>query len=94
MSNNNAGNTAISAGTYHKSLLETNGKIVAPTNVAMKGAKSILMKPGFEVKAGSILRQLLKVVRLLRVHIVFQQQRLQIQILIIFNLHQSMAKYL
>ncbi|RZK69396.1 MAG: SusC/RagA family TonB-linked outer membrane protein, partial [Pedobacter sp.] len=46
----------VAAGTYHKSLLETNGKIVAPTQVTMKGAKSIVMKPGFEVKAGSIFR--------------------------------------
>jgi hypothetical protein len=56
LSNNNVGNTAIVAGTYHKSLLETDGKVVVPTDVTMKGAKSILMKPGFEVKAGAIFR--------------------------------------
>lgn len=56
LTNNNIGNTAIVARTYHKSLLETNGKIVAPTDVAMKGAKSILMKPGFEVIAGGVFK--------------------------------------
>lgn len=56
LSNNNVGSTAIVAGTYHKSLLETDGKVVAPTNINLKGAKSIVMQPGFEVKAGSVLR--------------------------------------
>ena len=56
LSNNSVGNTAIAAGTYHKSLLETDGKVVSPTQVTMKGAKSILMKPGFEVKPGSVFR--------------------------------------
>lgn len=54
LSNNNAGNTAIVAGTYHKSLLETTGTVESPSNVSMKGAKSVTMKPGFQVKAGSI----------------------------------------
>lgn len=56
VSNNTSGNTAIAAGTYHKSLLETDGKVVSPTEVTMKGAKSIVMKPGFEVKPGSVFR--------------------------------------
>jgi hypothetical protein len=54
LANNAAGNTSIAAGTYHKSLLESNGKIVSPTNVTMKGAKSIVMQPGFEVRNGAI----------------------------------------
>lgn len=54
LNNNNIGNTAISAGTYHKSLLETTGTVETPSNVTMKAAKSVTMKPGFQVKAGSI----------------------------------------
>lgn len=56
VSNNTAGNTAIAAGTYHKSLLETDGDVVSPTLVTMKGAKSVVMKPGFEVKTGGIFK--------------------------------------
>jgi hypothetical protein len=56
VSNNNLSNTAIAAGTYHKSLLETDGKVVSPTLVTMKGAKSVVMKPGFEVKTGGIFK--------------------------------------
>lgn len=54
LTNNNAGNTAIVSGTYHKSLIETAGTVQSPSNVTMKSAKSVTMKPGFEVKAGSI----------------------------------------
>lgn len=56
LANNNVGNTALMAGTYHKSLLETTGTVESPTSVTMKGAKSVLMKPGFQVKAGSIFK--------------------------------------
>ena len=54
LTNNNAGNTAIVGGTYQKSLLETIGTVETPSNVTMKAAKSVTMKPGFQVNAGSI----------------------------------------
>lgn len=54
LTNNNAGNTAIVGGTYHKSLLETTGTVETPSNVTMKAAKSVTMQPGFKVNAGSI----------------------------------------
>lgn len=54
LANNAAGNTSIAAGTYHKSLLESNGKVISPTNVTMKGTRSIVMQPGFEVRSGAI----------------------------------------
>ncbi|RFS15014.1 3-coathanger stack domain-containing protein [Emticicia sp. C21] len=60
VSNNTDGNTSIAAGTYHKSLLESNGTIVSPTNVTMKGAKSVVMKPGFEVKSGAIFKAIIE----------------------------------
>ncbi|GAB3515779.1 hypothetical protein GCM10027442_32170 [Emticicia fontis] len=60
VSNNTGGNTSIAAGTYHKSLLETNGTVVSPTNVTMKGAKSVVMKPGFEVKPGAIFKAIIE----------------------------------
>ncbi|RYU94555.1 3-coathanger stack domain-containing protein [Emticicia agri] len=60
VSNNTNGNTSIAAGTYQKSLLESNGTIVSPTNVTMKGAKSVVMKPGFEVKAGAIFKAIIE----------------------------------
>lgn len=60
VSNNTGGNTSIAAGTYHKSLLETNGIVVSPTDVTMKGAKSVVMKPGFEVKTGAIFKAIIE----------------------------------
>jgi|GEM_PF-721792 len=54
LANNAVSNTSLTAGTYHKSLLETDGKVISPTNVVMKGARSIVMQPGFEVRSGAI----------------------------------------
>jgi hypothetical protein len=54
LNNNNPGNTAIEPSTYHKSLLETIGTVESPSNVTLKGAKSVTLKPGFQIKAGSI----------------------------------------
>ncbi|AWV99400.1 Ig-like domain-containing protein [Arcticibacterium luteifluviistationis] len=59
-SNNNVDNTAIAENTYHKLLLESNGKIEAPTTVIFKGEKSITLNPGFEVKSGSVFRAILE----------------------------------
>jgi hypothetical protein len=56
LSNNNQTNTAIEAGTYHKGRIETVGSVVAPTNVTIKAQNSVLLKPGFEIKAGSVFR--------------------------------------
>jgi hypothetical protein len=60
LTNNNAGNTAIVAGIYHKSLLASDGQIESPTNVSMKAAKSVSLNPGFEVKAGSIFQAVIE----------------------------------
>jgi hypothetical protein len=60
LTNNNAGNTAISAGTYHKSVLASNGQIESPTNVVAKAAKSVSLNPGFEVKAGAIFQAIIE----------------------------------
>ena len=41
LTNNNVGGTALTGGTYHKLLLESNGKIDAPTTIIFKGEKSV-----------------------------------------------------
>ncbi|MCU0324612.1 MAG: hypothetical protein MUF45_05090 [Spirosomaceae bacterium] len=56
LSNNNQTNTAIEAGTYHKGRIETVGNVVAPANVTIKAQNSVLLKPGFEIKPGSVFR--------------------------------------
>lgn len=60
LTNNNVGNTAIVAGTYHKSLISSNGQIESPTNVSVKAAKSVSLNPGFEVKAGAIFQAIIE----------------------------------
>lgn len=54
LTNNNVGGTALTGGTYHKLLLESNGKIDAPTTIIFKGEKSVTLKPGFVVQSGSV----------------------------------------
>ncbi|WP_341228304.1 PPC domain-containing protein [uncultured Arcticibacterium sp.] len=54
VNNNTAGNTSISAGEYHKSLLESDGLVQSPTTVIFKGEHSVTLKPGFEVQNGSV----------------------------------------
>lgn len=58
--NNNVGNTAIVPGTYHKSVLASNGQIESPTNVVAKAAKSVSLNPGFEVKAGAVFQAIIE----------------------------------
>lgn len=54
VNNNNPGNSSISAGEYHKSLLESDGLVQSPTTVIFKGEHSVTLKPGFEVQNGSV----------------------------------------
>lgn len=51
--NNNTGNTAVTEGTYHKQLLESNAFVQAPTTVVFKGERSVTLNPGFETQAGA-----------------------------------------
>lgn len=50
----NNGGSAITPDTYHKLLLESDGKVAAPTTVIFKGEKSVTLKPGFEAEGSSI----------------------------------------
>lgn len=52
--NNTLGNTSLAADTYHKLLLESDGKVASPTTVIFKGEKSVTLKPGFQADGGSI----------------------------------------
>ncbi|AWV96767.1 3-coathanger stack domain-containing protein [Arcticibacterium luteifluviistationis] len=58
--NNASGNTAISAGEYHKSFLESDGDVQSPTTVIFKGEHSVTLKPGFEVQNGSVFLAILE----------------------------------
>ncbi|MCR9063478.1 MAG: LytTR family transcriptional regulator DNA-binding domain-containing protein [Cytophagales bacterium] len=53
LTNNNPTNTAVSEGTYHRLLLESNAFVQAPTTVIFKGERSITLKPGFETQSGA-----------------------------------------
>jgi hypothetical protein len=50
----NNGGSAITPDTYHKLLLESDGKVAAPTTVIFKGEKSVTLKPGFEAEGSSV----------------------------------------
>lgn len=54
LSNNNGGSSALTPGTYHKLLLESNAKVISSTTIVLKGEKSVILNPGFSVENGSI----------------------------------------
>ncbi|MFT7434854.1 MAG: hypothetical protein ACI8UX_000645 [Psychromonas sp.] len=58
LANNNSG--AISADTYHKLLLESDGDVDSPTTVVFKGERSVLLKPGFSVGNGAVFLAILE----------------------------------
>jgi hypothetical protein len=60
LTNNNVSGSAITDGTYHKSIMVSNGQVVSPSNVTIKAAKSVSLNPGFEVKAGSIFKAIIE----------------------------------